>query len=53
MATNKLPTSTANPAATPFSDFANELLGVAADEDELPIDSRGIEEEEVPEVSED
>lgn len=46
MAANKLPTSTTNPAAAPVETFTDELLGVAADEEELPV---GEEEEAVPE----
>lgn len=42
-----------NPAAAPFSDFADELLGAAAEAEELPLDSRGNEEVEVSEASDD
>lgn len=52
-ATNKLPASMTNPAAAPFSDFADELLGAAAEAEELPLDSRGNEEVEVSEASDD
>lgn len=56
MAANKLPTSTANSDAAPLELFTDEVLGVAADEEELPLDDTELsldeEGEDVADISE-
>lgn len=52
IASNKLPASTATPAADPVSDFAEDSVGVAPEEEAVPVDSM-VNEGEVSEASAD
>lgn len=51
MPIKRLLNSTNSPVAAPVSVFAEELVGAAAENEELPLDERGDEEEDVSEGS--